>query len=104
TSYIAGPVCPRHLAMMGAEVVKVEAPQGDVFRQMGLGFLGWNQGKRGVALNLRLPEAQAVFYRMAKDADVVVENFRPGVVGRLGIDYETLRAINPRLVYLSSPG
>ncbi len=90
--------------MLGADVTKVEAPTGDAFRQMGLGFLGWNQGKRDIALDLRLPAAREVAYRIVREADVVVQNFRPGVAERLGVDVATLRAINPRVVYLESPG
>lgn len=104
TSFIAGPTLPRHLAMLGADVVKVESPTGDPFRQMGLGFIGWNQGKRDIALNLRTPEAQEVFHRLAEDADVMVENYRPGVTRRLGIDDSTLRALNERLIYVTAPG
>ena len=104
TSFIAGPTLPRHLAMLGADVVKVESPTGDPFRQMGLGFLGWNQGKRDIALNLRTPEAQSVFHRLATEADVMVENYRPGVTRRLGIDDTTLRDLNQRLVYVTAPG
>lgn len=104
SAFIAGPVATRHLAMLGADVIKIEPPTGDPFRQMGLGFLGWNQGKRGLALNLTRDDARAVLYRLAKDADVVVENFRPGVAERLGADYETLREHNPDLIYLSSSG
>jgi crotonobetainyl-CoA:carnitine CoA-transferase CaiB-like acyl-CoA transferase len=69
-----------------------------------LGFIGWNQGKRDIALNLRMPEAQAVFHRLATDADVMVENYRPGVTRRLGIDDSTLRALNERLIYVTAPG
>jgi len=104
TAFIAGPVAPRHLAMLGAEVLKVESPTGDQFRQMGLGFLGWNQGKRGIALDLRTDAGREVLYRLVRDADVLVENYRPGVTDRLKIDYETLRAINPRLIYVSATG
>ncbi|MBM3141086.1 MAG: hypothetical protein FJZ92_13000, partial [Chloroflexi bacterium] len=104
SAFIAGPVCPRHLASLGASVVKVEPPAGDAFRQMGLGFLGWNQGKRGIALDLHREDAREVLYRLVREADVAVENFRPGVAQRLGADARTLRALNPRLVYLSSPG
>ena len=104
TSFIAGATLPRHLAMLGADVIKVESPTGDPFRQLGLGFLGWNQGKRDIALNLRMPEAQAVFHRLATDADVMVENYRPGVTLRLGIDDATLRELNERLITVTAPG
>ena len=104
TSFIAGPLGPRHLATMGADVLKVEAPAGDAFRQAGLGFLGWNQGKRSIAIDLRSDRGREVFYRLVRQADVVVENYRPGVTERLGVDYETLREINPALIFLTSPG
>ena len=104
SSFIAGPTLPRHLAMLGADVVKIEALTGDPFRQHGLGFLGWNQGKRGIALNLRQPAGQAVLHRLAEDADIVVENYRPGVPRRLGIDDATLRALNDQLITVTSPG
>jgi len=104
TSFIAGPTLTRHLAMLGADVVKIEAPTGDPFRQHGLGFLGWNQGKRGIAIDLREPEGQAVLHRLAEDADIVVENYRPGVARRLGMDDRTLRAVNAQLVTVTAPG
>ena len=104
TSFIAGPVLSRHLAMLGADVIKVEPPTGDPFRQMGLGFLGWNQGKRDIALDLRSPEARAAFHRLAATADVLVENYRPGVTRRLRIDHPTIEPLNERLVYVTSPG
>ena len=104
TSFIAGPTLPRHLAMLGADVIKVEPPTGDPFRQIGLGFLGWNQGKRSISLNLRIPQGQAVFHRLATDADVFVENYRPGVTRRLGVDHATLHDLNHRLIYVTAPG
>ncbi len=104
TSYIAGSLCPMILADYGADVIKVESLEGDAFRTFGLGFLGWNRGKRGLALDLRSEEGREVLYRLARGADVVVENFRTGVTGRLGIDYERLAALNPRLVYCTLAG
>jgi len=100
TSYIAGSYGAMMLADMGADVVKVEALEGDSFRELP-GFYGWNRGKRSLAVNLKDPDGRAIVHRLARDADVVMENMRPGVVERLGVDYETLRAINPRLVYSS---
>lgn len=104
TSFIAGPTLTRHLAALGADVVKIEGPTGDPFRQHGLGFLGWNQGKRGIALDLREADGQSVLHRLAEDADVVVENYRPGVARRLGMDDATLRTINEQLVTVTAPG
>ena len=100
---IAGPLGPRHLAALGADVIKVESPYGDPFRSH-LGFPDFNQGKRSVCVDLKKDEGRQAFYKMVAHADVVVENFRPSVTKRLGVDYDTLSKINPRLVYLSSPG
>ena len=98
TSYIAGSYGAMMLADLGADVVKVEAIEGDSFRELS-GFYGWNRGKRSLAVNLKEPDGRAIVHRLARHADVVMENMRPGVVERLGVDYETLRAINPRLIY-----
>ncbi|MDH4076030.1 MAG: CoA transferase, partial [Acidimicrobiia bacterium] len=103
-SFIAGPVISRHLAMLGAEVIKIEAPAGDPFRSIGPPFESWNQGKRSIICDLTTPAGQAVLHRLAAGADIVIENFRPGVAARLGADRERLAAINPRLIFLSSPG
>jgi crotonobetainyl-CoA:carnitine CoA-transferase CaiB-like acyl-CoA transferase len=99
SAYIAGSLCPMMLADWGADVVKVEGLDGDPFRSFGFGFLGWNRGKRSLAVDLKQADGRALVYDLVRGADVVVENFRPGVSERLGVDYETLRAINPRLVY-----
>jgi len=98
TSYIAGSYGAMMLADLGADVVKVEGIEGDSFRELP-GFYGWNRGKRSVAVNLKDPDGRAIVHRLARNADVVMENMRPGVVERLGVDYETLRALNPRLIY-----
>jgi crotonobetainyl-CoA:carnitine CoA-transferase CaiB-like acyl-CoA transferase len=98
-SYIAGTLGPMMLAQLGANVIKVESLQGDAFRSFGFGFLGWNQGKRGLAVNLNSPEGREVVYDLVRKADVVVENLRPGATKRYGIDYDTLAQINPRLIY-----
>jgi crotonobetainyl-CoA:carnitine CoA-transferase CaiB-like acyl-CoA transferase len=100
TSYIAGSYGAMMLADMGARVVKVEALEGDSFRELP-GFYGWNRGKRSIAVNLKHPDGRAVVHRLAERADVVMENMRPGVVERLGVDYATLRALNPRIIYSS---
>ena len=101
----AGPTCVRHLADMGAQVVKVENPS----QHAGLGrhhfdFQNLHRNKRSIAVNLKQASGVGVIKRMAKDADVLVENYRPGVKHRLGIDYETLRPLNPRLIYASISG
>lgn len=103
-SFIAGPLAARHLAMLGAEVIKVEPPGGDPFRAIGPMFISWNQGKQSIELDLTTDTDRETLHRLIKTADVVVENFRPGVGARLGVDIDTLRAINPQLVFLSSPG
>jgi len=100
TSYIAGSYGAMMLADMGAGVIKVEALEGDSFRELP-GFFGWNRGKRSIALNLKHPDGRAIVHRLTVAADVVMENMRPGVVERLGVDYQTLRALNPRIVYSS---
>ncbi len=98
-SYIAGTFGPMMLAQLGANVIKVETPQGDAFRSFGFGFLGWNQGKRGLSVNLNSPAGREVIYDLVRKADVVVENLRPGATKRYGIDYDTLAQINPKLIY-----
>ncbi len=98
-SYIAGTLGPMVLAQLGANVIKVETPQGDAFRSFGFGFLGWNQGKRGLCVNLNSAEGREVVYDLVRKADVVVENLRPGATTRYGIDYTTLAQLNSRLIY-----
>lgn len=98
-SYIAGTLGPMMLAQLGATVIKVESLQGDAFRSFGFGFLGWNQGKRGLAVNLNSTEGREVVYDLVRKADVVVENLRPGATKRYGIDYPTLSQLNPQLIY-----
>jgi crotonobetainyl-CoA:carnitine CoA-transferase CaiB-like acyl-CoA transferase len=104
----AGPTCVRQLADWGANVIKIESPPG-VEDQMGgpregPDFQNLHRNKRSMTLNLKSPEGLAAFKRMVKKADVVVENFRPDVKKRLGIDYKTLAKINPRLIYASISG
>lgn len=111
---MAGPFCCMLLGDMGADVIKVEPPQvGDSSRRsMGFrlkgedspGFLALNRNKRSIALDLKSEADREVFYALVKTADIVVENGRPGVAARLGMGYETLRAINPRLIYASISG
>lgn len=98
TNYIAGSYCGMLLGDMGAEVIKVETHQGDPFREI-RGFLGWNRGKRAMVLDLKQPEGREVLFKLVGQADVVVENYRPGVAERLGIGYDVLKQINPRLIY-----
>jgi crotonobetainyl-CoA:carnitine CoA-transferase CaiB-like acyl-CoA transferase len=100
-SYIAGSYGPMILAQLGAKVIKVESLEGDSFRHFGFGFLGWNQGKRAISLNLASPEGRDIIHGLADRADVVVENLRPGRMRRFGFDYESLAARNPRIIYMS---
>ena len=102
--YIAGPLGPMTLADYGADVIKVEPATGDPFREIAIGFLGWNRGKRSIALDLGKPASREILFDLVRGADALVENYRPGVTERLGIDYETLKSVNPRLVYCSVAG
>src|SRR3712207_4201251 len=109
-----GPFATQILGDMGAEIVKVEAPKGDWMRHWsmanlyiegeGVSFLSFNRNKRSVVIDLKHPRGREVALRLVAAADVVVENFRPGVMERLGLGYETLAEINPRLVYCASAG
>ena len=101
--YIAGPLLGMLLSDQGAEVIKVERPGGDPARQE-LAFATWNRGKRSIVLDLKDEAAVEAARRLAGQADVVIENFRPGVADRLGIGYESLTAANPGLIYCSLPG
>ncbi|MFT5392742.1 MAG: crotonobetainyl-CoA:carnitine CoA-transferase CaiB-like acyl-CoA transferase [Gammaproteobacteria bacterium] len=104
----AGPTCARQLADWGADVIKVEAPPGMAVEygdtRHGADFQNLHRNKRSLTLDLKKPEGVAVLKRMVESADVLIENYRPGVKHRLGIGYETLSAINPRLVYGSLSG
>src|SRR3989441_131511 len=106
----AGPTCVRQLADWGANVIKIELPPepggGEPLGgpREGSDFQNLHRNKRSMTLNLKAPEALAAFKRMVKKADVVVENFRPDVKRRLGIDYPQLRKINPKLIYTSNSG
>jgi crotonobetainyl-CoA:carnitine CoA-transferase CaiB-like acyl-CoA transferase len=100
TSYIAGSYAGMMLSDLGARVVKVESLDGDSFRELP-GFPGWNRGKRSLAVNVKTPEGRDIVERLAAEADVLMENMRPGVVDRLGLGWERIRAINPRLIYAS---
>ena len=109
---MAGPVCGLMLADMGADVIKVEKPDGDDSRRFvppaiegeSAAYMMMNRNKRGLALNLKDPEAVQVLHRLLKEADVVIENYRMGTMERLGLGYDDLRAINPRLIYCEISG
>jgi crotonobetainyl-CoA:carnitine CoA-transferase CaiB-like acyl-CoA transferase len=111
TQVMAGPFCAMMLADLGASVVKVEPPAGDSSRQMpgaagtdSPAFNAVNRGKRGIVLDLKSDEGRGVFAALARSSDIVVENYRPGVMTSLGLDYATLSAVNPRLIYASISG
>ena len=116
TNVLSGPFATLHLALLGAEVIKIENPKdGDLARKlgnvaklnrelMGTSFLAQNANKKSVTLNLKHPEAREAFVKLAAEADVVVENFRPGVMDRLGLSHTALRENNPRLVYCAISG
>ena len=111
TTTIAGPHCTRLLADLGAEVVKIEAPEGDMMRTRppmrsgaSTSFGQLNAGKKSVALDLKSPAAVEAVRRLVSTADVVVENFRPGVMRRFGLDYDALRPITPDLIYCAISG
>ncbi len=106
----AGPSCVRTLADWGAEVIRVEPPPGDdeaeelIGRRDGSDFQNLHRNKRAITLNLKTAEGREILMRLAEQADVVIENMRPGVVRRLGVDYESVRKRNPRIVYGSISG
>ena len=111
TSMIAGPYCTRWLSDLGAEVIKVEAPDGDTMRKsqpMREGCSSYyghlNAGKRSIVLDLKLPASMDAVLRIVEKCDVVVENFRPGVMDRLGLGFDALAAVNPGLVFCSISG
>jgi len=116
TNVLSGPFATLHLALTGAEVIKIENPSdGDLARKlgcvpeynrklMGTSFLAQNANKKSMTLNLKAPEGKEIFKRLVATADVVVENFRPDVMARLGLSYEVLSTINPRLVYCAISG
>jgi Predicted acyl-CoA transferases/carnitine dehydratase len=105
----AGPTCVRQLVDWGARAIKIEMPGGRDGDGMGgnrhgFDFQNLHRGKDAITLNLRDPEGVAIFKKLAKDADIIVENYRPDVKRRLGIDYEDIRAVNPRIIYGSISG
>ena len=116
TNVLAGPFCCHQLAHMGADVIKVEVPgSGDLARQlgadpelnakkMGISFLAQNAGKRSITINLKSDAGKQVFRKLVKSADVVVENFRPGVMERLGVGFDVLKEDNPKLIYCAISG
>ncbi len=116
TNVLAGPFATLHLALLGAEVIKIERPgSGDLARKlgtltelndqnMGTSFLAQNANKKSLTLNTKDPEGKEIFLKLVQTADVLVENFRPGVMDRLGIGYDVLKGINPGLIYCAISG
>ncbi len=116
TNVLSGPFATVHLALLGADVIKIENPMGgDLARKlgnlpeynqelMGTSFLAQNANKKSITLNLKHDKAKEIFKELVKTTDVVVENFRPGVMKRLGLDYKTLTKINPKIVYCAISG
>jgi crotonobetainyl-CoA:carnitine CoA-transferase CaiB-like acyl-CoA transferase len=116
TNVLSGPFATMHLALLGADVIKIENPDGgDLARKlgnvnalnkqlMGTSFLAQNANKKSLTLNLKFEEGKEIFRKLLKTADVVVENFRPGVMDKLGFSYEKICAINPRIIYCAISG
>jgi CoA:oxalate CoA-transferase len=116
TNVLSGPFATLHLALLGADVLKVENPKdGDLARKLGIvpaynkalmgtSFLAQNANKRSITLNTKSPEGKELFKKLVKEADVLVENFRPGVMDRLGLGYAVLKELNPGLVYCAISG
>ena len=112
TSVVMGPYASSVLADYGADVIKIEPPSGDVMRKsgpmrnadMGHFYLSINRNKRSVVLDLKKPEALAVLLRMVEDVDVLIYNIRPQAMDRLGLGYDALHAINPKLIYAGAFG
>ncbi|MBO6558477.1 MAG: CoA transferase [Pseudomonadales bacterium] len=111
SSVISGPVATVLLADQGADVIKVESPQGDIVRRMGLGatsmspgFVTANRGKRSICIDLKEDSGVELIKKLVEDADVFIQNFRPGVIERMGLGYDVLKAINPKLIFVSISG
>ncbi|MGZ6346912.1 MAG: CaiB/BaiF CoA transferase family protein, partial [Anaerolineales bacterium] len=116
TNVLSGPFATLHLALLGADVVKIENPDGgDLARKLGnvpkfnqqlLGtsFLAQNANKKSLTLNLKAEEGKEIFVKLVKTSDILVENFRPGVMARLGFSYEELCKINPKIIYCAISG
>ena len=112
TAVVLGPIATQYLADYGAEVIKVEPPEGDLMRSNGVSlhagmssiFLAVNRNKRSVVLDLKSPDAITVLHRLVSTVDVFIHNMRPAAIERLGLGYQSLAALNPRLVYCAAPG
>lgn len=115
TNVLSGPFCGYQLGLLGAEIIKVEAPDGDLARQlganaqwnnerMGISFLAQNAGKRSIAINLKSNDGKQIFKDLLKTSDAIIENFRPGVMDRLGLGFEICRAVKDPIVYCAISG
>ena len=111
TRVLAGPHCTKALRDLGADVTKIEPPSGDLGRfglpnvnGIGLYYVQQNAGKRNISIDLNYVEAREIVTRLCRDADVIVENFRPGTLARFGLSYEDVKAFNPRVIYVSLSG
>src|SRR5580765_7170507 len=111
TQVMAGPFCAMQLCDLGADVIKVEPPEGDSTRRMAgaagtdsAAFNAVNRGKRGIVLNLKSSAGREAFLRLVTRADILIENYRPGVMRTLGLDYESLGPAHPALIYTSISG
>lgn len=115
TNVLSGPFCGYQLGLLGAEVIKVEAPDGDLARQlganahwnnerMGVSFLAQNAGKRSIAINLKTDDGKQIFKDLLKSSHAVIENFRPGVMDRLGLGFEGCRAVKDPIIYCAISG
>ncbi len=103
TTMLAGAGVCRELADLGADVIKIEPIDGDSWRMLAGGFMGVNRGKRGIVLDLRQDEAKKIAHKLISTCDMVVENSRPGIMKKLGMDYETVKKIKPDILYISMP-
>jgi len=103
TTMLAGAGVCRELADLGADVIKIEPIDGDSWRMLAGGFMGVNRGKRGIVIDLRKEEARSIAYKLIATCDMVVENSRPGIMKKLGMDYETVKKIKPDILYVSMP-
>src|SRR5437867_9989675 len=110
SSYVTGPFAGAMLSDLGADVIKVEEPgKGDPFRGWGerlysSTFCSLNRNKKSVTLNIRSDEGREIFLKLAAASDIVIENFRPGTLEKRGLGYETLRPLNPKIIYCSISG
>ena len=113
---LQGPYATQMLGDLGADVIKVERNgSGDIYRKMTFFnkwiagdespcFMAWNRNKRSIAINMKSAEGKEIIYKLAKEADIIMENFRPGVMSRLGYGYEDIKKINPKIIYCSASG